>query len=151
MNNQLRLHGFTLIELLVVIAIIGILAATVLSALGTARNNSSDASMKGTASHIRSQAELLFTAFNSYATACTAASTAPLLEAIAKNSNDSDWVISVNAITTGTTATCNHSTDGWAMAAPLKSDSTKFFCSDSTGYSGEQSTGLTATNDYLCS
>jgi len=151
MFKQKLQHGFTLIELLVVIAIIGILAATVLAALGTARQSGSDASMKGSISSMKAQAEIIYTSTNSYATVCTNATTVALLAAIAKNSSDADAIISNDAISSATVAACNDATDGsaWAVFAPLKTNSAVTFCADSTGFSGT-STVASTTSDTAC-
>ena len=74
MFKQNAERGFTLIELLVVIAIIGILAATVLASLGSARSGGSDASIKGSVNSAKAQAEIYLNAqaSPSYQNVCAA-------------------------------------------------------------------------------
>ena len=55
-NNK----GFTLVEMLVVIAIIGILSATVLTALGPSRNRAKDARIISNLQQVRAIAETLY-------------------------------------------------------------------------------------------
>lgn len=55
-NNK----GFTLIEMLVVVAIVGILSATVLTALGPSRNKAKDARIISALQQIRVIAETLY-------------------------------------------------------------------------------------------
>ena len=55
-----KVEGFTLVEMLVVVAVIGILAATLLTALGPARNKAKDARIEGDLHQARTVAETLF-------------------------------------------------------------------------------------------
>ena len=60
--------GFTLIELLVTIAIIGILASSVLAAVGGARAKARDAKRLASVSEIQKGLELFFDSFQTYPT-----------------------------------------------------------------------------------
>lgn len=159
---KLQTHrGFTLIELLVVIAIIGILAATVLASLGSARSAGSNASAKASMSGLRAQMELLYPAGNTYDGLCGNATVDAILEAAADNGQGGSGSAAVTAADAtasawnGTTPAsnvtqCHDNATQWAASVPLTNATALYFCVDSTGVARETTNPL-AGNAMVCS
>jgi general secretion pathway protein G len=114
--------GFTLIEMLVVIAVIGILSATVLTALGPARNKAKDTRIISALSQVMSVAETYYSGTYTGLTVSNPSQMGPLTTDITTNSGN--LVVNVSG-------------DGRSYAAysALASDSTKYYCVDSAGTS----------------
>lgn len=116
--------GFTLIEMLVVIAVVGILSATVLTALGPARNKGRDARIISGINQIAAFAELEFTG-----------NTFPVW-------GTTDWGVATEAVADikkfngNIDPTYNRTGDGsgFAVSSPLASGD--FYCRDSAGKTG---------------
>lgn len=122
-------RGFTLIELLVVIAIIGILASIVLVSLNSARNKGKDARVISDVQQLRTAFESGYNGSSYPDLVSNATTTAgPQASVTAQLSADAAAQGSVvNFVTNGATATT------YAIYARLVSDTTKYFCIDSTG------------------
>lgn len=65
-NHSVHNKGFTLIELLVVVAIIGILAAVIITSLGSARQKARDARVINAMTQIRNQMEVYHSEHRNY-------------------------------------------------------------------------------------
>jgi len=165
MTKDTLKKGFTLIELLVVIAIIGILAATVLAALGSARSSGNNASAQSSVSSVRAQAEIFFNSQNpgTYVGMCaslpvraltlgarnngqggTDAAAAPLL---ANNTTASAW----SAAAAGNVTACHETARTWAVSVPLNGLTPgNFYCADSTG-AGRVTAAALGAGIFACS
>lgn len=129
-NNK----GFTLIEMLVVVAIIGILSATVLVALGPSRDKARDSRIMGAVQQARALFEASYDA--SSGTYTLSADTTTKLGTL-------DTDIKNQGVATGLVYS-GDGTSEYVISATLKSDDTKEFCADSTGFSGSGTPGATA-------
>ncbi|MBU6388700.1 type II secretion system GspH family protein [Patescibacteria group bacterium] len=134
-----RSQGFTLIELLVVIAIIGVLSAVVLASLNTARSKGNDAAIQSDLSTIQTEAEIYYggTGGNSYGTAGTSCTNGVFSDAtIAKA------IAGAKTANGGNSLVCNNSTTAYAVSSNLSSNSSRYWCVDSTGGSSNSTTAL---------
>jgi prepilin-type N-terminal cleavage/methylation domain-containing protein len=140
--------GFTLIELLVVVAVIGIISSVVLPALNTARDKAGDAKIKISLANIRAQAEIIYGDDGDYDRVCGSNSQTA-------DATIADIITSVDEASGGL-ARCGKTTgsasqaNAWAVASPLKSDNTDYWCVDSTGVSGRYEGNISTTGDLNC-
>lgn len=135
-KKQNKTRGFTLIELLVVIAIIGILSSVVLASLNSARAKGIDASVKENLNNMRSQAYLYYDSNgNSYGTLASTTNAGCLSASVSVFSDPTiaHALKSVSDQIGGTNIACGATPNLYAVAAQLKTDSTKGFCVSSTG------------------
>ncbi len=145
-SNAFR-GGFTLIELLVVIAIIGILSAVVLASLNQAHQKGSDAAIQSDLSAIRIQAEIYRDnqANNSYGTNTILESdcTGSANDTMFVDSNINRAAAAANSIDSNN-VTCNVSAGGteYAVSAQLVTDTTKYWCVDSSSIGTMTTTAL---------
>jgi len=140
-NNK----GFTLIELLVVIAIIGILSATVLVSLNSARGKSKDARVISDVQQMRLALE------SEYNGATYPSLTGTSLGATTSSINANIKILAVDADNQGGfgAITLNGNLTGTATAYAIfgKLSSGGYFCIDS---SGKTATATTSALGYAC-
>jgi len=153
-------HGFTLIELLVVIAIIGILSATVLVALNTARTKGADADIKRSVAQMKRQVELYVDANGgNYTNVCretVANGTKSMYDmgvALARKYEKS--YVYENATPGSMSAVvCHSDATRWAVQAPLQTlpsgATAHYFCASSNGVTVTATILRLGANDYTC-
>lgn len=144
-----RSQGFTLIELLVVIAIIGILSAVVLASLNTARSKGNDAAVQSNFSTVQTQAELYYgDNGNKYGTNTAIESNCSATDNMFNDTTIKNAVAQAETANGAPSVVCNVAANGtaYAIGSALPSAPTaKFWCTDSTGFSGQKSAALAAT------
>jgi prepilin-type N-terminal cleavage/methylation domain-containing protein len=148
-------RGFTLIELLVVIAIIGLLAAVVLAAVGSARTKGVDAAVKSQLDSAKGQAELYYSTNNTYGASgalCTATQSnyglASILANVAKDVSGVS-VGTAQAVADATHVACDSSATSWVVEAPI-TGTNNAWCVDSSGNSKAESNTWAAAAATVC-
>lgn len=132
--NSMKKQGFTLIELLVVIAIIGILSSIVLVSLNDARDKGKDASIRGSLSSLRAEAELIFDDDGDYDAVCGDAVGPPI---VVQDQTFITALLEADSLN-GSLATSDCSSDAatgdgeWAIGVLLNGGGA--YCVDSSGW-----------------
>ena len=132
------LTGFTIIELLVVIAIIGLLSSVILASLTLSRLKAADANIKANLHTVQVQMEYLYGNTNSYGTVSVGCSIGGPSATPAKTGAFFDQTIRgaiLSAVAQGGSGyfVIGSSQASYAIAVPLKADSSNWWCMDANG------------------
>ena len=152
--------GFTLIELLVVVAIIGLIAAVVTMALGSAKKKGEDAAVQSNLHTIINQAEIFYADNSDSYLPATAAGVAfdvaecPTYNPLGVTMFAVDPTMAeaiTGALSSGIGSACYNSSNKWAVAVGLKQTLGTSWCVDNSGAARQVNTNpLSAINAGIC-
>ena len=158
-----KTRGFTLIELLIIIAILGILASIVIASLRSARDKGDDAAIKADLNQIRVASDLVYDDLGnaycdsgtcvggSYQNISNCQAVTPLVSPtyLAEDAKINAELVDAVLKNGGIDARCVIGVNGYAIAVPLKTNSSLYWCVDSQGIS-KQTSSLPVDDTPVC-